>query len=204
MDNNMNKGINAGTIVGMTFGGMLVAIFILVSVCKSNYNSMVDARNNVKKAKADVENMIQRRFEQIPDLVETVKAHTAHGEKVYTEIANARKAFSNALNTDDLKAANEANEALTIAVDKLATFVNENYPELKTGETYIALMDEISGAVNRISTARRYYNNAVFEYNNSIEKFPKNIFASIFGFEKAEEFKADEEAHKSNLVDFSD
>ena len=108
------------------------------------------------------------------------------------------------MDTNNLKAANEANEALTIAVDKLATFVNENYPELKTGETYIALMDEISGAVNRISTARRYYNDAVFDYNTAIEQFPKNIFASIFGFEKAEEFKADEEAHKPNLVDFGD
>lgn len=200
----MNNEIKTGTIVKITLCCMLIPIFILAVVCISNYNSMVTMRNNVRKIESDIEAALQHRWELIPDLVNTVKAYTKHEEKVYSEISNARAMLKNALDNKDLETANKANETLTAAVDKLKLFINENYPELKSEELYVSLMDQIEGTANRVLTARRYYNDAAFDYNTTIEQFPKNIFASIFGFEKAKEFKADEEAHKSHVVDFGD
>lgn len=176
--------------------GLIIAIAIIAIVaivggaCASNYNSLAIAREEVSSAEATIDTYLQRRADLIPNIVASVKSYANHESEVYSNIANARQKLVNA-NSVAEKA--QANEALTSALQGL-NIVVENYPELKADATYISLMDELEGSENRIATARKDYNDVVKAYNSKIIKFPANIFAGVFGFEKAEYFEASEGA----------
>ena len=166
-----------------TIGGMFV----------SNYNSLVTAKETVENAESNIDTYLQRRADLIPNVVATVKSYAEHESEVYSNIAAARQKLVNA-NTIGEKA--EANEELTTALQGLSIVV-ENYPQLKADSTYIALMDELEGSENRIATARKDYNDTAEQYNKAIIKFPANIFAGMFGLERAEYFEADEGAENA-------
>lgn len=202
--NNENKVKNVGIMV-LACIGTLVAIFGIVAVMlMSSYNSFVDARADVEKAQTDVETMMQRRLELIPDLVEVVKSYTKHEEKIFEDISNAENTLRSVLGDDgDPNAISDANTNVSKQVNKLISFINRDYPEITSGAQYISLMDQIEGSVTRIAVAREKHNDAVSTYNRKIEKAPGCILADMFGFERAEEFKADKEAEKTNLVDMS-
>ncbi len=180
-------------IVLVVFGAYLVL----------TYNSLINVREDVNLAYSNVENAMQARLEKIPDLVATVKANTEHEEKVFEELAQAREALAGCLSSGDLEAIDVADKELSIKLNKLIGLVEDN-PEMQVGQQYTALMDQIEGAVNRITQARREYNTAVNAYNRKIAQFPCMIYASIFGFDRLEEFTADEAAHQTNVVDFGD
>lgn len=172
---------------------IVAVIAIIGGICVSNYNSLVTAREEVSSAEANIDTYLQRRADLIPNIVASVKSYAAHETEVYSKIAEARQKLVNAGNISE-KA--EANAELSSALQGL-NIVVESYPELKADATYIALMDELEGSENRIATARKNYNDVVKEYNNKVIKFPANIFAGIFGFEKADYFEADEGAENA-------
>lgn len=169
---------------------IVAVIAIIGGICVSNYNSLVTLREEVDSAEANINTYLQRRADLIPNVVASVKSFAEHETEVYGNIADARTKL---LNAGTVAEKAEANSELTTALQGLNVIV-ENYPELKTDTTYVALMDELEGSENRIATARKDYNDTVKEYNNAVIKFPANIFAGMFGFEKAEYFEADEGA----------
>lgn len=185
--------------------GILLIVCVLaflVAMAIHTYNQLVERVEDVKLAESNVENMMQRRLELIPDLVATVKNFTEHEEQVFQDIDNARATLQSCLNSADLEAIEQANKELTVQVENLTKLVVEDYPDLASSKAYIALMDQLEGSANRIAVAREDYNYAVSIYNRAIKRYPEVIFAKIFGYEEIEPFTADEEAHQNNMVDF--
>lgn len=177
----------------------LLSMFAFAGKCIATYNNLIDAKENVKLAKSNVETMMQRRLELIPDLVETVKMYTEHEEKIFEDIVLASTALSNSWINGDPKEISEANEKVSTEINGIIS-VAKKYPELTSGKQYTALMDEFAGSVNRIATARDRYNQQVAIYNKKVNKFPGNIMAGIFGFEEMDEFEADKEAERTNML----
>ena len=175
-----------------------VLIIAIIASLVSTYNGLVEKRAEVDQKFAQVQTVLQRRSDLIPNLVSTVKGYAAHEESVYTAIADARAALSGAKTPEQLS---EANGELDSAISRLLVVV-ENYPDLKASANFTAFQDELAGAENRISTERGRYNEAVKDYNTAIKKFPNNIFAGMFGFTAADYFEADEGAQKVPEVNF--
>lgn len=189
-------------IVIITICCILIPIFCIGNIFVSTYNSLIEIQENVKLAESNVEAMMQNRLDLIPDLVNTVKAYTKHEEQVFSDIAEARTALADSFDTQDPDKISEANQEVSLQIDRLTNLVVENYPTLAAGEQYTALMDEISASVNKITNARVSYNETVGRYNKKVKKFPGNIIAKTFGFEEIKEFKADKKASDSNIVNF--
>lgn len=184
-----------GAIIGLFVLGVAIILgFSLIG----NYNTMVTSREKVDTEMANVDVYLQRRADLIPNLVSTVKGYVQHEEKVIDDITSARENLLGAKNVSD-KA--NADQELTNAINALMVVV-ENYPDLKANTNFINLQDELAGTENRIATARRDYNSAVKEYNSLIAKFPNNIVASMFNFEKATYFTADPEKVEVPNVEF--
>lgn len=187
----MKKGIVA--LIAIAVVVLLVAVPLI-----GGYNSMATARENVETSFANVQSQLQRRMDLIPNLVETVKGYTAHEEEVLTHIADARAALAGASTPAQMA---DADAALSGALSRLLMVV-ENYPELKANQTFTGLMDELAGTENRVAVARNNYNSAAQAYNTMLVKFPRNMLAGMFGFEKAEYFQADEAAQNAPTVNF--
>ena len=177
----------------------LLGILIFAGKCVATYNNLIDAKENVKLAKSNVETMMQRRLELIPDLVETVKMYTKHEEKIFDDIAQASLVLSNSWINGDPKEISEADKKVSTEINGIIS-VAKYYPELTSSTHYTALMDEFAGSVNIIATARDRYNQQVAIYNKKVNKFPGNIMAGIFGFEEMDEFEADKEAERTNML----
>lgn len=177
---------------------VVVVLAILVGSVVSSYNGLVDTREQVTAAQANVETYLQRRADLIPNLVSTVKGYASHEEEVYTALADARAALAGADTVDEM---NEANAALDSALSRLLVVV-ENYPELKADSQFINLQDELAGSENRIAQARKDYNEIAQNYNTKIQKFPTVILANLFGFDAAEYFEATEESQTVPSVNF--
>lgn len=177
----------------------LLSMFAFAGKCIATYNNLIDAKENVKLAKSNVETMMQRRLELIPDLVETVKMYTEHEEKIFDDIAQASLVLSNSWINGDPKEISEADKKVSTEINGIIS-VAKYYPELTSSTHYTALMDEFAGSVNRIATARDRYNQQVAIYNKKVNKFPGNIIAGIFGFEEMDEFEADKEAERTNML----
>lgn len=185
---------------GLIFIIAIVAIIaILGGSIVSSYNGLVEKQANVENADAQIQVQLQRRADLIPNLVNTVKGYAEHEESVYTALADARARLNSATTPQKYK---EANESFAEAFSRLLVVV-ENYPELKSDQNFIALQDQLEGTENRISTARKDYNDAATDYNATIKKFPTVIFAGMLGFEKAELFEAPTEVQTAPTVDFN-
>ena len=179
-------------------GVIALVVVILVSSVSSTYNSLVSLEANVETKQAQISTQLQRRSDLIPNLVNTVKGYAAHENEVYTAISDARSKLAGADTVEELS---EADSQLSSALSRLLVVV-ENYPQLKASENFIALQDQLEGTENRIATARNDYNAAAKEYNTKIRKFPSNIFAGVFGFEKVDYFEAQEGAEQNPEVSF--
>ncbi|HIU48777.1 MAG TPA: LemA family protein [Candidatus Avimonoglobus intestinipullorum] len=187
----MKKGTKIGLIV-------LAAVVIVAVMIGTAYNGLVKKDEQVNTAYANIESQLQRRNDLIPNLVETVKGYAAHETEVFTAVTEARERMMAAQGPD---AVAEADGELTQALGRLIA-VAESYPELQANENFLSLQDELAGTENRINTARMDYNAAVQTYNASIRSFPTNILAGIFGFERREQFQAQEGAQEVPAVDF--
>lgn len=172
---------------------VIAVVVILIGGVISSYNGLATAREEVVNAEANIDTYLQRRADLIPNVITTAKEFAAHETEVYDRVLEAREKLVGA---DTIAEKAEANDELTSALQGL-TVVVENYPELKSDATYVQVMDELAGSENRIATARKDYNDTVNSYNSRIIKFPTNVMAGIFGFEKAEYFEAEEGAEKA-------
>ena len=188
--------MNKSTIIVLIV--VVAVVVILGGTLIGSYNGLVSMRENVEGYKANIETVLQRRSDLIPNLVNTVQGYAAHETEIFTEIADARAKLAGGGSIEEL---GEANSELTSALNRLMVVV-ENYPDLKADTQFTALMDELAGTENRISVARQDYNNAVKSYNQRIRTFPSVIMANLFGFEKAEYFEAAEGAETAPTVNF--
>lgn len=177
-----------------------IVLFLIMSVM-GTYNGLVSKQEDVNLAQSQVETMLQRRADLIPNLVATVKGYTKHEEQVFADIANARAALNTSIKSGDIEGMDTANKELDSTLSRLLVVV-ENYPTLTADKQYISLMDQLEGSENRIAIARENYNEVATKYNKSIRTFPTNIFAGMFGFEKAKVFQADEGAQQVPTVNF--
>ena len=169
------------------FLAVIAVIVVLAGGLMLSYNGLAGSKEAVETAEADVDTMLQRRADLIPNLVSTVKSYTKHETEVVDRVLAARDQLMNA---DTVEEKSEADQQMDSALSGLKVVV-ENYPELKSNTTYV---DELSGSENRISVARKDYNEAVKAYNTRLVKFPGNVFGSMLGFEKASYFEADDSA----------
>ena len=178
------------------------AILLLIIVATSSYNGFVDGEETIKEKQSTISVQLQRRADLIPNFVETVKGYSDYEQSTFLAVTEARSAVMRANDSGDAEDQAEANAQLDGAIDVWVNAITEAYPELKASEQYVALQDELAGTENRIAVARKDYNDAASEYNKSIRKFPKNIFASMFGFEQVEYFEASESANQVPQVSF--
>lgn len=172
---------------------VLIALFVI-----SNYNTLVKLRNNVKDQWAQIEVLLKRRADLIPNLVETVKGYTKHEKDTLEAVINARnKAVSATTPEDEMK----ANGELTGALNRLFA-LTESYPDLKANTNFMDLQANLKETEDKISYGRQFYNDSVLKYRNKLEMFPSNIVASIFGFKPEAFFEASEEDRKNPQVKF--
>ena len=190
-----------------TISKLLVALVALVSLNSCGYNTMTEKEEAVNKAWSNVENQYQRRSDLIPNLVNTVKGYAQHEQSTLTAVLEARsKATQITVNADDLtpeklKEYQAAQGQVTSALGKLLA-ITEAYPDLKANENFKELQAQLEGTENRISVERRNFNEVVGNYNTYIRKFPQNIVASIFGFEKRAYFEAEAGSEQAPKVEF--
>jgi LemA protein len=176
-------------LAGLLFGFKLIGI----------RNELVAQREAINGAWAEVDNMLMRRADLIPNLVETVRGFAKQEKEVLESIASARSALLNARTPQERI---EANNRLDSALGRLLVVV-ENYPQLKSNENFLRLQDELAGTENRIAVARRRYNEAVQRYNTTIDLFPNNIAAALFGFQRNDAyFRVDPAARTAPKVAF--
>ncbi|MEH7011009.1 LemA family protein [Neobacillus niacini] len=181
--------------------GIIIAVIVLLGVMlMSSYNNFVNLEENVDQSYAQIENQLQRRLDLIPNLVNTVKGYASHEKEVIASISDARARLAGA---DTVEEEATANAELTGALSRLLVVV-ENYPNLKADLQFTQLMDELSGTENRISVARKDYNDQVAVYNKRVKQFPGAIIAGITGFDEKEYFTADPKASEAPAVDFGD
>jgi LemA protein len=179
--------------------GVVVAIALLLGVVGvGQYNALVRQREGVDAAWAQVENVLQRRADLIPNLVETVRGYAGHEREIFTEVANARSRLLGARSPAE---AAEASGQMESALGRLLV-IAEAYPQLRASEQFTRLQDELAGTENRIAVERRRYNEEVRSFNSSVQTFPKNLFAGAFGFGVREYFEVAPEAREVPQVDF--
>ena len=187
-------------IAAIVLGVLLLFGLILGGKVVGTRNDLVVQREAVSAAWSQVDVVLQRRADLIPNLVSTVQGYAKQEKDVFTAIANARSALIGARNPQEKIA---ANGQLDGALSRLLV-ITENYPQLKSNENFLRLQDELAGTENRIAIERRKYNEAVQKYNTNIDLFPNNIAASIFGFSRNDAyFKTDPGARTAPKVNFN-
>jgi len=167
-------------VLAVIAGVILIAGMFVYGSFKSAQNQMVQKDEAVKSAWSQVDVNLQRRADLIPNLVETVKGFTKEENSVYADIANARAGLLSASTPQDKI---KANGTLDSAFGRLLA-LTENYPQLRSSDQFMRLQDELAGTENRIAVSRRYYNQAVQDYNTFIRQFPNSIWAGILGFKE--------------------
>lgn len=196
----MKKGTLAGIII--------LAVIALICIWGfGKYNTLVEKEENVETAWAQVENQYQRRMDLVPQLVGVVKGYAQHESNTLEAVIEARsKATSitidaNSLTEENLQAFQAAQGELGSALNRLMA-ISESYPDLKANQNFLELQSQLEGTENRLAVARNVYNEQVRIFNISVRRFPDNIVAGMFGFEKKALFQAAEEAHKAPVVEF--
>lgn len=182
-----------GTIVTIAIVLLIVVLIAAVIGC---YNKLVQLRNKVKNAWSQIDVQLKRRFDMIPNLVETVKGYASHEESILGEFAKARGLYAQASQSGSVEGMAEANKGLSGALSRLL-MVQEKYPELKANSNFQTLMNELTETEDKISYTRQFYNDTVLKYNNKVEMFPGNIIASMFNFKVSEFFNVTDEAERN-------
>lgn len=160
---------------------VVVAVLWIIAV----YNSLVTLKNRVKEAWSDIDVQLKRRYDLIPNLVETVKGYAAHEKQLFEKVTQAR---ASAMGAKGVHEKAEAENFLSQTLKSLFA-VSENYPDLKAAVNFLELQRELADTENKIQAARRFYNTNVRDLNIKIEKFPENMFAGMFGFKHMELFE---------------
>ena len=179
---------------------VLAIVVLLIIFIIGIYNNLVRLRQKVKNSWSQIDVQLQRRFDLIPNLLETVKGYMNHESEVLTKVAELRTSWANA---GTVREKAELDNQLSGAL-KTIMAVSENYPNLKANQNFSELQQELQNTENKISFSRQFYNDSVTMYNTKLEVVPSNIIASMFGFKPEELFKAEsDEARKNVKVDFN-
>jgi len=177
---------------------ILIIIAILLLILLTIYNSLIRVKNRVKNAWSQIDVQLKKRYDLVPNLIETVKGYMTHERETLKKITELRSQAMNAKDTGlQMKANNEMSKmlgSLTVAV--------ENYPDLKASKNFLMLQEELAGIENKIAYARQFYNDSVMLFNNKIEMFPSNLIASMFNFKKKDFFEAPTAEKKNIKVSF--
>lgn len=194
-------------------GIVILLVVIVGGVAVSTYNTLVTKRQNVDAQWSQVENLMQRRADLIPNIVGTVKGVAGLEERVFTRIAEARSQLlstmqnPNSTTDDKIAADGRLSQALRdgglLGTGGRFLSIAENYPQLKSNESFLKLQDELAGTENRLATGRRDYTQAAQDYNTTRSRFPTVLLAGLMGFKEQPYFKADEGARQAPKVDFS-
>ena len=198
-----NKKIGCLVVVG-------ILLFVIGPICTwviSGYNGMVNMDEQVQNSWANVETQYQRRADLIPNLVSTVKGYAKHEQQTLEDVVKARseatqvKVDAENLTPEKLAAFQKAQSGVSSALGRLLA-VAENYPDLKANQNFLELQSQLEGTENRITVARKDFNDTAKSYNQAIRQFPKNILAGLFGFEKKSYFEAEAGSEKAPKVEF--
>ena len=185
----------------ITVGSLLAVLVIFVMITIGVNNTIIDRDETVIQSWANVETVLQRRYDLIPNLVNTVKGFATHEKDLLTEVTRLRSQWSSAKASGDTAGSVKAAGMLEGALGRLMVVV-EKYPDLKSNQNFLALQEELSGTENRISVERRRYNEAVAAYNKYIRKYPGSIIAGIKGYERKTPFESAPEASAVPVVEF--
>ena len=172
---------------------VLLALYVIVS-----YNGLVSLRNRIENAWAQIDVQLKRRYDLIPNLVETVKGYASHERETLDAVIEARNAGMTAQGPHDQA---EAENMLSGALKSLFA-LSEAYPDLKANQNFAQLQEELTGTEGRIAYARQFYNDTVYRYNTKVQSFPANILANMFRFSEREYFQADDESRGPTQVSF--
>ena len=173
----------------------IIVLVVLAIILISMYNSLVIARQKVKNAWSQIDVQLQRRFDLIPNFVETVKGYMKHEEETLTKVTELRSSLSNANSVEDkANLNNELSNSL-----KTIMAISENYPDLKANQNFMDLQEELRNTENKISFSRQFYNDTVTMYNTSLEVFPSNIIANMFGFTPEMLFAVESDDARKNV-----
>ena len=178
---------------------ILIAVLVLLALyAMVSYNGLVSLRNRIENAWAQIDVQLKRRYDLIPNLVETVKGYASHERETLDAVIQARNAGMNAQGPhDQAQAENMISGAL-----KSIFALSEAYPDLKANQNFAQLQEELTGTEGRIAYARQFYNDTVYRYNTKIQSFPSNILANMFRFSEREYFQADDESRGPTQVSF--
>jgi LemA protein len=187
--------IGENMVLGWIITGVIVVVLLWLIFA---YNRFIVLRNRIDNAWAQIDVQLKRRFDLIPNLIETVKGYAKHERKVFTEVTAARTALMNA-NTIPEKA--KANNVLSDTLKSLFA-VAENYPKLEASENFKMLQEELSGTESKIAYARQAYNDSVLSYNNGTQQFPGNVIAGMFNFKIRDFFKTEGTEREAVKVKF--
>ena len=178
---------------------LVVAIVLIGLVVVGMYNRLVVLRNRIENAWSQIDVQLKRRYDLIPNLIETVKGYATHERELFENVTKAR---TQAINAGTVEGQAKAENMLTSTLKSLFA-VAENYPELKANENFMMLQEELSGTESKIAFSRQFFNDTVMSFNTAIQKFPTNIMAGMFGFGSREYFEIDEASREPVKVDFA-
>ena len=176
----------------------IIILAVLVLLVIGCYNSLILLRNKVRDQWAQIDVQLKRRFDLIPNLIETVKGYTKHESETLENIVKVRNTYASANTPQE---AMEADGELNKAVSRLFALA-ESYPDLKANTNFLQMQDELKETENKIASARQFYNDVVLRYNNKIQMFPSNIVAGLFGFKTEAFFEANKEEKENVKVKF--
>ncbi len=179
---------------------LLIIVVALVAYLISAYNGLIRRRNQIENAWAQIDVQLKRRYDLIPQLVETVKGYAAHERETLDAVIRARQAAVEAP-SDHPAAQAQAENVLTGTLRQLFA-LGEAYPDLKANQNFLALQEELTATEGRVAYARQFYNDSVLGYNNKLQQFPTMYFARMLHFERREYFEADEAARSTPTVEF--
>ena len=183
----------------LLIGGIIAVIVIVALFFILGFNGLVTKRNRVQDAWAQIDVQLKRRYDLIPNLVDTCKGYMKYEKNVLTTITGLRSQIVSGSVQDKAAANNQVSQAL-----KSIFAVAENYPDLKANQNFLNLQDQLTNTEDKIACVRTSYNDYVLDFNNSVQQFPGMIFANMFGFKKADFFQAPEEAQQPVKVNFDD
>ena len=193
----INLLMSTGGIVAIVVVAIVVLLIIaLVAWIISSYNKLVKSRNKVDNSWAQIDVQLKRRFDLIPNLVETVKGYTKHEGDILGRFADARKMYDDARQSGSVKSLAEADANLSKALNVAINAVHEQYPELKANVQYQQLMNDLKDCESKIAYNRQFYNDTVLSYTNLKQMFPTTIIASMFHFENKEYFTVEEKEQR--------
>lgn len=176
----------------------LIILAILIIATIAIYNQLVVAKNRVAEAQADINTQLKRRFDLIPNLIETVKGYMNHERAVLEKITELR---SKAISTTDFKESDKINSEISKSIGNILVSF-ENYPDLKANQNFLSLQTELVDTENKIQSARRFYNSITMHYNILVEKIPTNLFAKIFNYSKKPLLEISQEEAQNISVKF--